>query len=335
MPEEVIQVMGLTLRKPAASAASPASKRCVYLDNGFCTVCDCDKCGDQGLLVDEWKARIRAGDTTCGPRECDCVQRARNRKHLRDSGLERLVRRCTFDSYTADTPWRQAVKHKAWEYLRECRGRSFFIGGQSGSGKTHICTAIAGEIMQRGGRLRYFRWVEDGRRLKQLLGDRELYERELRQWTDAPFLYIDDLYKQEITDADIRLLYEILNGRYNNAMPTILSSERSLEQIRRARGGDGEALAGRIYEMCDSGRYCIELSGAEKNYRFHGQRMADDGGRVDAGGQVDKAAQVGKMCFSEQRNTFGQSDRENGTGEMAPAPEMTPAKDTTGGAFHG
>ena len=39
MPEEVIQVMGLTLRKPAASAASPASKRCVYLDNGFCTVC--------------------------------------------------------------------------------------------------------------------------------------------------------------------------------------------------------------------------------------------------------------------------------------------------------
>ena len=87
--------------------------------------------------------------------------------------------------------------------------------------------------------------------------------------------------------------------------------------------------------MCDSGRYCIELSGAEKNYRFHGQRMADDGGRVDAGGQVDKAAQVGKMCFSEQRNTFGQSDRENGTGEMAPTPEMTPAKDTTGGAFHG
>lgn len=63
--------------------------------------------------------------------------------------------------------------------------------------------------------------------------------------------------------------------------------------------------------------------------------LVDDGGRVDERGQVDKGAQVGKMCFSEQRNTFGQSDRENGTGEMAPAPEMTPANDTTGGAFHG
>jgi DNA replication protein DnaC len=191
-------------------------------------------------------------------------------------------------------PWRQAVKRKALDYLQNCRGQSFFIGGQSGSGKTHICTAIAGEIMQRGGRLRYFRWVEDGRRLKQMLGDRELYERELRQWTDAPFLYIDDLYKQEITDADIRLLYEILNGRYNNDMPTILSSERNLEQIRHARGGDWEALAGRIYEMCGSGRYCIELSGAEKSYRFYGQRAGDNGGLVD------KDAQVGQWDTSDR-----------------------------------
>ena len=257
----------MTLRRPTQFQVSCASKSCTYLQNGFCVVCDCNQCVG-GFLIDEWKQRIRAGDTSCGPRECDCVQRARNRKHLRDSGLERLVRRCTFDSYTADTPWRQAVKHKALAYLEEYQSTSFFVGGQSGAGKTHICTAICGEIMRQGHKLRYFQWIKDGLRLKQLIGERELYDKELNRWAEAPFLYIDDLYKQEISDADIRLLYEIINERYNNALPTIISSERTLEEIKNARGGAGEALAGRIYEMCD-GRYCIEVKGEKKNARFH------------------------------------------------------------------
>ena len=211
---------------------------------------------------------MKAGDMSCGPRECDCVQRARNRKHLRDSGLEKLVQRCTFDSYLAKTTWQQAVKDRATAYLDDCRSSSFFIGGQSGSGKTHICTAISGEIMMRGHRLRYFQWVKDASRLKQLIGEREQYEQELKRWTQAPFLYVDDLFKSEISDADIRLFYEILNDRYNNALPVIISSERGLEEIRRARNGSGEALAGRIFEMCSRGKYCLELNGGEKNVRF-------------------------------------------------------------------
>lgn len=58
--------------------------------------------------------------------------------------------------------------------------------------------------------------------------------------------------------------------------------------------------------------------------------LVDDGRRVDKSGQVDKGAQVGKMGTSGHWHTFGQSDRENGTGETAPAPEMTPANDTAG-----
>jgi len=261
--------MGLTLRIPTPSTAFSGSKHCVYLDRGFCSVCGCDKCGDNGVLVDEWRAALR--ENPCAPvPECSCVLHARNRKRLREAGLDTLVARCTFDSFRTDTAWQQTVKRKAREYLRECRDSSFFIAGQSGSGKTHICTAIAVEIMKSGRQLRYFQWVRDSARLKQLVNDPE-YDSEIRRWMDVPFLYVDDLFKAEITDADIRLFYEILNARYNKSLPTIISSERSLDQIKRARGGSGEAIAGRIYEMCDSGRYCLELFGSDKNYRFHGQ----------------------------------------------------------------
>ena len=273
--EETIQIMGVTLRKPMKSPESHDSKGCEYLARGFCRECDCTLCGGHGYMIEEWRARQQAGEV-CGPRECVCVQKARNQKHLRESGLEELVARCTFAAYQTSSPWQQKVKDKALEYLNEPDSKWFFICGQSGSGKTHICTAIAGGLMERGHRVKYFQWVRDSLRLKQLTGDREQYETELEKWVSAPILYIDDLFKADITDADIRLLYEILNKRYNKCLPTIISSERNLEQLRRARDGDGETLAGRIYEMCGDGHFCIELSGAEKNLRFRAGKELHD-----------------------------------------------------------
>ncbi len=240
---------------------------CSYLDNGFCLSCDCGAC-EGGYLIAEWRDAQREGNGTAGPKECSCVQRARNRKHLRDSGLEALVERCTFESYLAESPWQRAARQKALDYLQDYRSQGFFLSGQSGSGKTHLCTAVCNEIIRKGGRLKYFQYVHDGTHLKQLLTERESYEQEIRALLEVPFLYIDDLFKQEITAADIRLTYEILNGRLIAGRPTILSSERTLEAIRAARNGEGEAIAGRIYECCGRGRYCLELSGPEKNRRF-------------------------------------------------------------------
>jgi len=260
-----IVVMGIRIKKlPASSDCKPV---CEYQKRGFCTVCTCDKC-EGGFLIDEWREAMKQGCTTSGPRECDCVEMARNKKRLRDSGLEQLAARCTFDSYAAEHQWQAAVKNKALDYLRDYKSKSFFISGQSGSGKTHVCTAISNEIMKNRGRLKYFQWVKDGTRLKQIVNEPALYEKEIEALVDMPFLYMDDLFKQEVTAADIRLVYEIINGRYIADRPTIISSERNLAFLRKVRGGDGEAIAGRIYEACGKGEYCIELSGSDKNLRF-------------------------------------------------------------------
>lgn len=267
MSEETVEIMGITLRKSLVSPDYKQEKRCSYLENGFCITCDCDKC-EGGFLVDEWKEAMRQGCYIGGPRECSCVQLARNRKRLRESGLDRLVDRCTFDSFVVKHKWQSVVKSKALDYLEECSTKGFFISGQSGSGKTHICTAICNEIIKNGGRLKYFQWVKDGTRLKQIVNERDQYEEEVDALIKMPFLYMDDLFKQEVTSADIRLVYEIINGRCNADRPTIISSERNLDFIRRVRSGDGEAIAGRIYETCGKGQYCIELSGRDKNQRF-------------------------------------------------------------------
>lgn len=219
--------------------------------------------------MEEWRQDIRNGGSMRGPGECSCVEKARSRKRLRDSGLERLAARCTFDSFKTAKPWQQGVKKAAQDYLRDAKRLSFFIAGQSGCGKTHLCTAICNEIIERGGgQLRYFQWVRDGTRLKQILCEDGDYEKEILKLINTRYLYIDDFFKQEITAADIRLAYEILNGRYNAGRPTIISSERSLGCITDTRDGECEAIAGRIFESCGRGKYCIELTGTDKNLRF-------------------------------------------------------------------
>jgi len=258
-----ITVLGVKIRRSPVSCVSKPD--CEYHRRGFCRECTCDKCVG-GFLIEEWREALRRGEQT-GPRECDCVKAARSRKRLRDAGLERLAERCTFDSFLTDKPWQEAMKKAAQDYLAVCREQSFFLSGQSGCGKTHLCTALCNEIIRRGGSLRYFRWVKDGTRLKQLVSD-TAYDREIRALITTPYLYVDDLLKQEISAGDIRLVYEIVNGRYIAGRPTILSSERSLETIRAARDGEGEAVAGRIFEMCGHGKTCIQLSGVDKNLRF-------------------------------------------------------------------
>lgn len=265
---DTITIMGTTIRR--SPVVSISERHCEYLKNGFCKSCTCTQC-EGGYLIAEWRERELHGDHSHGPRECVCVERARSRRRLREAGLEQLAARCSFESFRTDKPWQKAVKQKALDYLKDAKKTGFFISGQSGCGKTHLCTAICNEIIEHGGRLRYFQWVRDGTRLKQLVTEPNGgYDREIDTLIKTPYLYIDDLFKQELTAADIRLAYEILNGRYNAGRPTILSSERGLNDIRGARDGEGAAIAGRIYEVCGHGRYYLNLIGKEKDMRFAG-----------------------------------------------------------------
>ena len=68
-------------------------------------------------------------------------------------------------------------------------------------------------------------------------------------------LLIDDLFKGSITGSDINIMFEIINYRYLNGLPLIVSCEKSIEEIINI----DEAIGSRLYEMsCD---YAISLSG--------------------------------------------------------------------------
>lgn len=158
------------------------------------------------------------------------------------------------------------------EYAKNPSGW-FFIGGQTGAGKTHICTAICREFLLSGKSVKYMLWRDDIVKIKGCANDAQAYSKLIDEYKRVEVLYIDDLFKtgkgpdgskQQPTGADINAAFEILNYRYNDPkLVTIVSSECTVNDILDI----DEAVGGRIFEKAK----VFSLSrDRRKNYRLRG-----------------------------------------------------------------
>lgn len=216
----------------------------------------CPGCQDKGYIV--W----RNGNGEVMSRECACEIKRRNLERIKRSGLDGLLDRYTFESYQTPEEWQKAVKSSAEQYMDGYKGHWFFIGGDSGAGKTHICTAICGKLMDAGVPVRYMQWRADVLPIKAVANDEERYRTAIDPIKRIKALYIDDLFKGKVTDGDINIAFEILNHRYiDQGKITIISSELTLDRIIDI----DSAIGGRIAERAKG--FSLNLHG-KKNWRL-------------------------------------------------------------------
>lgn len=222
---------------------------------------DCPLCRNKGVV-----AILRNGEEI--QRECQCMPKRRTLQRIERSGLKYLLKEYTFEGYETKTPWQKKIKASALDFVENHGNRWFYIGGQVGAGKTHICTAIVGELLARGLEARYMLWRDEAVRLKAAVNE-EGYSREIARLKETPALYIDDLFKTEQgknpTAADINLAFELLNWRYNNPnLITILSSEKTTDELLSV----DQAVGSRIYQR--SKGFCWNLTPDNtKNWRLY------------------------------------------------------------------
>lgn len=232
----------------------------------------CDICHNKGLVMTAYQTEGGYWSTFC--RECKCMDVRRSIRKMERSGLKNIIRDYTFDKYQASEPWQQTLKNAAQAYAKHPKGW-FFIGGQSGAGKTHLCTAICREFLLAGRTVKYMLWRDDIVRLKLTANKENLdeYNSSIAGFKTVEILYIDDLFKtgkdkdgnpQFPTVADINIAFEILNYRYNNPeLLTVISSECTVNDLILV----DEATGGRIFERAEA--YSLKPDKA-KNYRLRG-----------------------------------------------------------------
>lgn len=223
----------------------------------------CEKCNNRGLV-------FSVVDGCLTSRECSCMRKRRTIRRAQKSGLNDVLSDYTFPKYVATEEWQKEIKDKAIMFCNDDNAKWFYIGGQSGIGKSHLCTAIAGYYIKHGKDVLYMLWRDDVVKLKQLSNDYDGYQELMQPFKDVDVLYIDDLFKSqsgaEPTRADINIAFEILDSRLRSKNKiTIISSEFT---IGDAMNFD-EATIGRIYQKC--GIYKVDMArDTNKNFRLRG-----------------------------------------------------------------
>ena len=206
---------------------------------------------------------------------CRCMEIRKSIWRMRQSGLEKSIRENTFKKFIATEPWQKTMYDMAKRYLADGvkEGKWLYMGGQPGCGKTHICTAVAGKLLLERP-LIYVIWPQISKRLKAIVNDTEIYEKELGRLQTVDVLYIDDMFKpvtnergeeMEPSGPDKKLAFELINYRYVNRLPTIISSEWHIADLSDL----DEATGSRIAECSDG--YCLDITrDRQRNHRLKG-----------------------------------------------------------------
>ena len=182
------------------------------------------------------------------------------RRLLKNSGIKKRFATRTFDTFIVNKKNKKAYA-AALKYAEEfeinfSEGKGINFEGTYGTGKTHLAVAIALELMKKGKPVICKTSID-------LLADiKKTYDRDssydehqvMKVYKDVSLLIIDDLGKEQCTDWSMPIIYSILNDRYEEMKPTIITTnynEDMLIQRLTPKGGDSsniEAIISRLRE---------------------------------------------------------------------------------------
>jgi DNA replication protein DnaC len=187
----------------------------------------------------------------------ECIERkqdALRSKFIKAAIPKRFLNR-TFDNYEVKSQQQQLAltisRHYANHFAERLEnGGGLILQGQPGTGKTHLACAIANQVITNGASARFTTVMQLVRAIRATWKrDSELTEDAvLQSIIDYDLLIIDEIGVQYETESEKLILFDVLNGRYENEKPTILLTnlvgqelnacigERNVDRIQEGGG---------------------------------------------------------------------------------------------------
>ena len=192
---------------------------------------ECEKCSDTGYV--DFKA-------------CECLKNAIVKKNYLNSGLGKASYNQSFENFVLDYyggTMKDGKSNKEFmgDVLSFCKqyaenfgkeSESLFLSGGTGLGKTHLSSAIAKKVIEKGYSVIYdsaqniFDAFENERFGRSEVGSSEKYK-------NCSLLIIDDLGAEFVTQFSVAVLYNLLNYRLLNGKPMIISSNLGPKEIEK------------------------------------------------------------------------------------------------------
>lgn len=204
-------------------------------NNGVCPIC-----GGVGYL----RRDVPVGHPDFGrPIPCQCKQRELEQRRLADvrqaSNLG-LLSRMTFESFVPDgiglSDFLRSNLRRAYDLAMDFAQRPegwLLLIGDYGCGKTHLAAAIANRLLEQGRSVLFIVVPDLLDHLRATYrADRSVaYDERFEAVRTAPVLILDDLGTENLTPWAREKLFQIFNYRYNARLPTVITTNRALEEI--------------------------------------------------------------------------------------------------------
>lgn len=227
------------------------------------TLYNCPICRDTGWIL---KPQKNGMDIAVS---CECRNKEILHRQWKASGINLENRNRTFTNFEEWNEHSKLAKEVAIAYVKDFsnirlhRNNSLLLCGQVGSGKTHLALATALNLIDRHNLVVYMSYRDVVTDIKQNMLDAEYYKKKLAKYQRCQVLLIDDLYKGKVTESDLNIMFEIINYRYLNYLPIIISTEYAIDVLLSF----DEAIGSRIYEMCKE--YIVQIpKNIKNNYRL-------------------------------------------------------------------
>lgn len=201
--------------------------------------------------------------------------------HFSGSSFDNFKKHCQPKTYEACLDY--AMNFRV-DRARDASSLVLLSPQTQGVGKTHLVCSIAKQVIHNwnGEDSKYYDcpvkfYAEPDLMMKiraTFNRDSSLTEEQvIRDLVRVPLLILDDVAKEQVADPRFiqRTWFSIINGRYNNDLPVIITSNCSKEDLRDYFVGDGgaEATYDRLLEMTNGKFYVL----AGKSYRRHYQEV--------------------------------------------------------------
>lgn len=207
----------------------------------------CTDCSDTGFV---------------GTKMCKCLKQLLITKNIQSSGMGNLIDQQSFDNFNLDVyknnPDILARMQRNLKIARSFAENfarhhdNLLLIGTTGTGKTHVSTAIAKEVISQGFDVLYDsvqNIVNDFERDKFRSGYNAT-EASSDKYLECDLLIIDDLGAEFVTQFSVSALYNLINTRQNKGLSTIISTNLTAGEL----AGKYE---GRIYSRIIGADYTV------------------------------------------------------------------------------
>lgn len=151
-----------------------------------------------------------------------------------------------------------------WEAVRD--GRSLYICGRVGTGKTHLASAIARHLVLDGRMtVRMMTTVDVMDAFKATFGGSGSEQEVAVRLGKVDVLVLDDLGKEPPTDWTLSRLFQVINARYEAMRPIVITTQFSRSALikRLAKNGDEETAIAIVSRLCETSQTVV-LDGADR-----------------------------------------------------------------------